>query len=103
VDVTLLITEIVVSVLPNDHELFDTYAITVAWRGNDQYAVVRRGQCLGVDGTWTYELRPSSRTDEWIAAHRFPYMEALRIARRAVLEVTVNGKTAADLLAEEAA
>lgn len=100
-DVTIRISEIVVSVLPDTHELFDLYAIKVAWHGDDQYAVARLRQCLNRDGQWGFE--PRERSDEWIAANRYPYADALRIARRAAVELAIRGRTAAQVLIEEAA
>ncbi len=36
------------------------------------WAVRRNGDCLGRDGHWSYEPQPSSRSQEWLALHRFP-------------------------------
>lgn len=94
------ISEVTVSALPEHHMEFDLFAVKVAWRGGDRYAVVRRSYCLGADGKWEYEQRPSERADEWIATHRFPYDEAIRLARQECLQVTVNGHTVADVLSE---
>lgn len=71
----------------------DAFAIKVAWRNAGQFAVLRHGRCLAADGSWDYEPQPSSRTDEWIAAHRFGQGEALRRAVEAVDDLTVNGRT----------
>ena len=73
----------------------------VAWHGDDQYAVARLRQCLNRDGQWGSE--PRERSDEWIAANRYPYADALRIARRAAVELAIRGRTAAQVLIEEAA
>lgn len=40
------------------------------------WAVRRDGNCLGLDGHWSYEPLPSSRGDEWLALHRFPTAQA---------------------------
>ena len=57
---------------------FDYSALTVEARGDDRWAVKRDGcECLSVSGKWDYEPLPSSRTDEWMAAHRFDYEEAV--------------------------
>lgn len=75
------------------------FEITVEWRGEDRWAVLRSGWCLGADGDWDYERRPSEREDDWIAAHRFDLRTALRLAKEAAPTVTVNGVTAADAVA----
>lgn len=95
------VTEVTVSAVPEDNINHGSLSIAVAWRGpGDIYAVTRRSRCLGADGTWDYEPRPSSRTDEWIAAHRFPYEQAVALAATAVQFLTVNGFTVADVLAD---
>jgi hypothetical protein len=78
----------------------DTWKVTVEYRGNDLFAVcmpVRK--CLGRDGTWDYEVRPSEREDDWLAAHRFPLDEALDLARQWAPRIKLNGMTAAEVLA----
>ncbi|MGW9375680.1 hypothetical protein ACWGVR_37385, partial [Streptomyces xanthophaeus] len=55
-------------------------------------------QCLGSDGTWEYEMRPSEREDEWLDAHRFDLDTALKLARDQAPLVTVNGFTVDDAL-----
>ena len=87
------------SAAPDAH----VFEITVEYRGNRRWAILRHGQCLGADGTWDYELRPSEREDEWIASHRFDLDTALRLAKEAAPGVTVNGLAAADALARSAA
>jgi hypothetical protein len=102
-NVTIFITEMTVSVLPKDHELADTYALRVVWRGGDRYAVTdgfRR--VLDRDGDWVYEPLPSARTDEFRARTRFDYHDALARATRAVPHQRYNGMTATDILAKEA-
>lgn len=96
------VTEVTVCALPETNINHDLYAIKVAWRGDERYAVFRHSQCLGIDGEWSYELNPSSREDDWIATHRFGYDEALRRAVEAAPHVTVNGFTVADCLARAA-
>lgn len=58
------------------------------------YAVRNIGRSLNRDGEWDHEPRPSSRTDKWLARHRFPLDEALRLARQYAPTVTWNGQTA---------
>lgn len=75
------------------------FEITVEYRGQDRWAVTRHGRCLGTDGTWDHELRPSEREDDWLSTHRFDLDTALGLAREAAPHVRVNGFTVADALA----
>lgn len=63
--------------------------ITVEYRGDDRYAVLRLGWCLGSNGEWDYEMRTSERTDEWLDAHRFDLETALRLAKEAAQDVAL--------------
>jgi hypothetical protein len=92
------VTEYQVSALPDDL-CVDCYAwaVTVAWRGKDRWAVTHHGRCLGPDG-WDYEMQPSSRMDEWLNEHRFGEQEALRLAHEVAPRICINGLTPADLL-----
>ncbi|ONK09484.1 hypothetical protein [Streptomyces sp. MP131-18] len=92
-----------VNCLPEDDINGHSFALAVEYRGRDRWAVVRHGQCLGADGTWSYESVPSERTDEWLDHHRFDLGTALRLALAAAPSVTVNGWTVADALAMHAA
>jgi hypothetical protein len=91
------VTEYTVSVLPEDDINASSYAITVAYRGRDLWAVSRHRQCLGRDGEWDWESLPSERTDEWLAEHRFTEQEALRLAREAAPGIRCNGLTAVEM------
>jgi hypothetical protein len=98
--ITMRVTEVTVSAVPENNVNHHHFSIQVAWRGpGDTYAAVRHRMCLDANGTWDYEPRPSERTDEWIAAHRFPYKTAVALAATAVQFITVNGFTVADVLA----
>jgi hypothetical protein len=44
--------------------------------GPDKWAVRFHGDCLSTSGVWDYEHLPSSRDDEWLAAHRFETADA---------------------------
>ena len=48
----------------------------------DKFAVRKLGTTLGRDG-WRHEPQPSSRTDEYMAAHRFDTFEEAHAAIRA--------------------
>lgn len=89
-----------VSIFPETSEHRRHFTITVEWRGDDRWAVLNSPYCLGTDGVWQYEPRPSSREDEWLATHRFTLDTALDMAKRAAPDVTVNGYRAADIAKE---
>ncbi|HEY9476364.1 MAG TPA: hypothetical protein VIS06_21250 [Mycobacteriales bacterium] len=85
--------------LPEDDFNRPVWTVAAEHRGGDRWAVIRLGHCLGADGDWDYESIPSEREDEWLAAHRFDRDTALRLAEENSHSVTVNGLTAADMLA----
>ncbi len=88
-----------VSCLPLSHAAAVHLSVWVKWRGEDRWAVLNNvGLCLGTDGEWDYEGMPSSRSDEWIATHRFELAKALRFAREAAPHLRVNGLTVQDVL-----
>lgn len=95
---TVRVTEYTVSVLPEDDINASAYAVTVAYRGRGLWAVLLRSFCLGRDGEWDFEMLPSSREDEWLAEHRFTREEALELAKAEAPHISVNGRTAAELL-----
>jgi hypothetical protein len=90
------ITEVTVCALPESSVNHHHYAVQVAYRGEDLYAVMHMGWCLGLDGTWEYEPSPSGREDDWLASHRFDYFTAYRLALRHAPDVEVNGTKARD-------
>lgn len=97
-------TRFEVSGLPDGHRLRHHFVIRVEHRGRGTWAVVQQGEpapCLSSDGEWDWEMRPSERTDEWIATHRFDLDAALRLAEEHADRLTVNGRTAADVLARD--
>jgi hypothetical protein len=49
----------------------------------DVWAVRREAWCLNRAGEWELEPQPSSRDDDWLAAHRFSLAEALAAAKGA--------------------
>lgn len=79
--------------LPESNVNYTAYSVLVEYRGEGLWAVLRSRWCLGVDGEWDYEPGPSSREDDWLETHRFDLETALRLAREAAPEVTVNGYT----------
>lgn len=92
-------TAYTVNCLPEDDTDGHVFALTVEYRGRDRWAVLRHGRCLGTDGQWDYEVRPSEREDDWLATHRFDLDTALKLAKEAAPRVRVNGFTVADALA----
>lgn len=97
--VTATATTYTVSLLPDDDINHHSYAITVEYRGNDRWAVMHQRWCLGTDGDWEFEPRPSDREEDWLASHRFPLNKALELAEAAAPDVEVNGRTATQALA----
>lgn len=97
--INVRITEVTVCLLPEDSINHHAYAVTVQWRGDETYAVCHFRDCLSKDGTWDYESIPSERTDEWKAAHRFGYWEAMELAMKAAPDIVVNGRSAQQVLA----
>lgn len=90
-----------VTVWPPDIECIDseTWKITVEYKGRGLWGVMRGRACLDRDGEWAWEMAPSEREDEWLAAHRFPITDAMRLAREHAPKVTINGMTAVEVLA----
>ncbi|MDX3343426.1 hypothetical protein PV409_36315 [Streptomyces sp. ME02-6979.5a] len=89
-------TEYEVSILPEGDINRHVFAITVEYRGVDQWAITRHGMCLGSDGEWAEGTKPHDRGDDWLRAHRFDLTTALRLARMAAPHVVVNGHSALD-------
>jgi hypothetical protein len=77
-----------------------SWELKVAYRGRSLWAVVHHSYCLNKSGGWDYEMRPTAREDDWLSEHRFLLLDALRLARAAAPNVTVNGWTAAELKIE---
>lgn len=79
------------------------YVLYVEWRGGDNWCVTDGSYCYRKDGHKSYERNPSSRTDRWKRAYRFPLHEALDLARRVAPKMTVGdgpnrkGMTAAEM------
>lgn len=96
-EVDVLVTEYEVSILPRDDINRSAWSLNVAYRGHGLYAVIAHRCCLSSSGSWDYEAIPSEREDEWIAEHRFPLEEALRLAAEHAPNVVCNGKTAVEL------
>ena len=98
---TYRVTRYAVSALPEDHEAYGAFLVEVAARGGDRWAVTHNRMCANVDGTLSYESLSSSRTDEWLAEHRFTRVRAFTVALTVVNRLRVNGFTVAQVLADE--
>lgn len=98
---TIRPVEFDVCCLPADHPEAYTFTVKVSWRGpGDRWAVTRMSRCLGADGQWSHEVRPSEREDEWKATHRFPMAEAIERAKAIAPHIVVNGWTVEATLAQ---
>lgn len=69
----------------------------------ERWAVRQMGRCLNVlTEAWEHEPIPSSRTDQWLAMHRFDsYDQACGMAARLAPDVRWNGRTAAEIAARD--
>ncbi|HZE01535.1 MAG TPA: hypothetical protein VE155_07195 [Pseudonocardiaceae bacterium] len=88
-----------VSCLPPHYRARRHFTLTVEYRGDDLWAVCRYGHCYGENGAQEYERSPSNRDDDFLTRFRFPLTRALQIARERAPDLTVNGYSVADALA----
>lgn len=96
-DVAVHAIEFRVSVLPLDHIDADIWSLTVSWQGQGRW-VVRRGRSWRLSRNGSLDLVPSEPTVDWIAAHRFAFAEAMRLAVEHAPNVKMNGLTATEVL-----
>lgn len=94
-----VLTEVSFSPIPPGDVNRVAWEVTVEYRstqedGTHLYAVKHFSHCLSRGGSWDWESRPSEREDEWLAEHRFPYDEAVRLAKQHCMSIKVNGMTA---------
>lgn len=75
--------------------------IELQLRGGGLWAVCCAGEVLGRDGKFDYEPFPSSRTEIWIAAHRFAFPEALALAQE-ILKGGITGYESKETVSTEA-
>jgi hypothetical protein len=88
-----------VTCLPPDDINAFSFTLKVEYRGHGRWAVLDGPYALNADGVKDYEPRPSSREDDWLAAHRFDLEQALAIAKKAAPLMRVNGWTVQQALA----
>lgn len=96
---TTTVTEYTISAVPRelrDHPDAPSFEVQVCFRpqmdGTPKWGVYWRDRrCLHRSGRWDWEMQPSSRTDRWLASHRFDLDRALRLARIAAPQLTLNG------------
>jgi hypothetical protein len=96
------VEEISISPIPVGDINRPGWAVTVTFGGREVdgvklYGVKNLGRALSRDGTWDHEPIPSSRTDEWLAEHRFPLEEAMTLARSVAHTITWNSLSADDV------
>ncbi|MEV8638953.1 hypothetical protein AB0395_45595 [Streptosporangium sp. NPDC051023] len=89
-----------VSCLPEDDINARHYTLTVEYRGRGLWAVMDGPYAYDANGVKDYEPSPSNREDAWLATHRFDMDTALAIAQQVAPNMTCNGHTVAEALAE---
>ncbi|WP_157227542.1 hypothetical protein [Nocardia asiatica] len=80
-----------VSCLPIDHPQHRHFTVYVEWRGNGRWAVTDGAGCFTLDGEHSYESIPSTRSQQWLARHRFDLPTALALAKRLAPGLTAGG------------
>ncbi len=88
-----------VSCLPSDHPDAFLFTLRVERREIDRWCVTDGAYCYRKDGHKSYEPMPSSRTDRYKRAYRFPLDDALALARRLAPKMRFNGHTVESILA----
>ncbi|MBF6277035.1 hypothetical protein [Nocardia nova] len=92
-----------VSLLPLDDINSLSFTVTVEYAGYGKWAVRRGRRVYDAAGVWDFEPMPSERGRQFLARYRHDLDAALAIARELASTLRVNGVTAHDILAEEAA
>jgi hypothetical protein len=100
-EVTVRPSSYEVTAYPYQDDYRCDWVITVARRGTDNWTVLRPGGGCWNRRTkmWDYEPMPVNRTAEFKRTHRFPLEDALDIARREALQLTVVGMTLSQAIA----
>lgn len=95
-------TRFEVSCLPEGHDARRYFRLTVEIQDRYGWTVHDGFSCLDATGAKADGLSVYERSDEWISAHRFDLDTALLLAEEHAPKLTVNGMTAADVLARDA-
>lgn len=95
----LTVTQFTLSVLPEDNVNYRHYAVRVEYGRGEGWAVRNAiGDCLGADGEWMFDgarfIEDPDAKAAWLAEHRFDLSTAMKLARDAAPDVTINGRTA---------
>jgi hypothetical protein len=69
------------------------FYVTVQMKSPGRWAVKKRNEVLTRSGQWKWEPQPSSRTDKFISATRFPLPEAIRRAKAVAKDVKLMSYT----------
>jgi hypothetical protein len=76
------------------YQLNEIHEIYAEARSENSWAVTYSGLCLSVNGVWSYEPLPSSRSDDWLAENRFPTPEDAKAAYlKYKHNLKINGKS----------
>lgn len=96
---TVTPTTYTISRLPEDHEAYLSFAITVEYRGDGNWRVSRgRGRVLFTTGEWLPDSVPDDVGEaDWWAMCRYTRDRALELAVAAVDTIKVNGRTVAEV------
>lgn len=89
------ITELTFNALPEKYQKNDSYNffnVIVTYRGNNLWAVKTREGTLDKDGEPTFEP-PANNKEQFLVTHRFPLLEAIKIAEKAQYKVTCFDRT----------
>lgn len=92
-------TQYTFSLLPEEHDAWATFAITVEYRGAKRWAVKRGPYSLTRGEKWGLAPRASDARPRQLAHYRFGLTEACELAEKMLPTVTVAGWTAAEVLA----
>lgn len=93
--IDIKVTELKVSLLPEDHKLHHLYCIFIQYRGNDYWSIGHLSMYFGKDGKWDHERKSD---DNWVLRHRFDIDTARLLAIRNAPIIKVSGKTAREVL-----
>lgn len=85
-------TRYLITCVPEDRDPGGYRGITVEYRGDERWAVLRNTLCLGTDGQWDRERQSTDRDEEWLDGHRYDLTTALRLAEEQAARSEVTGR-----------